>query len=107
MNEVSCPACATTNSRVAPFCTNCGSALPVPDSGRTQSAPDTDLTSRQELQDEINELRTILRDASGRLSYLQRLVNRLEPETETETPGEMSALAASSQVKPEQTRADV
>ena len=75
--------------------------------GHAQSAPDTDLASRQELQDEINELRTLLRDASGRLLDLQRRVNRLRPETETATPREMSAPAASSQVQPEQTCADV
>ena len=107
MSEVSCPVCATTNSGVAPFCANCGSALPTPGPGHTQSAPDTDLASRQELQDEIDELRTLLRDAAGRLLALQRRVNRLGPATETATPQETSAPAASSQVQLEQTRADV
>ena len=106
MPEVSCPVCATTNSRVAPFCTNCGSALPTPGPGHAQSAPDTDLASRQELQDEINELRILLRDASGRLLDIQRRVNQLEPETETPTPRETSAPAASSQVQPEPDVAD-
>ena len=45
-------------------------------SDREQSGRDTDPVSRQELQTEIDELRTILRDASGRLLYLQsRLID--------------------------------
>ncbi len=107
MSEVSCPVCATTNSGVAPFCANCGSALPTPGPGHAQSAPDTDPASRQELQDEIDELRTLLRDAAGRLLALQHRVNRLGTATETATPRETSAPAASSQAQLEQTRADV
>ena len=87
MPEINCPFCATTNSSVAPFCANCGSALPTPGrADREQSARDTDPVSRQELQTEINELRTILRDAAGRLLYLQRRLNRLDPQTETAAP---------------------
>ena len=87
MPEINCPFCATTNSSVAPFCTNCGSALPTPGrADREQSGRDTDPVSRQELQTEINELRTMLRDAAGRLLYLQRRLNRLDPQTETAAP---------------------
>ena len=87
MPEINCPFCATTNSRVAPFCANCGGALPTPGrADREQSGRDTDPVSRPELQTEINELRTILRDAAGRLLYLQRRLNRLDPQTETAVP---------------------
>ena len=85
--EINCPFCATTNSSVAPFCTNCGSALPMPGrADREQSGGNADPVSRQELQTEINELRAILRDASGRLLYIQRRLNRLDPQTETAVP---------------------
>ena len=85
--DVNCPACGTSNSRVAPFCTNCGCALPMPGQSEPQPAGiEPDPVSRQELQDEINELRAILRDASGRLLQLQRNVNRLEPQTENAEP---------------------
>ena len=60
---------------------------------REQSGRDTDPVSRQELQTEINELRTILRDAAGRLLYLQRRLNRLDPQTETAPPPAAAALA--------------
>ena len=106
MPEINCPFCATTNSRVAPLCTNCGSALPMPGhSDREQSGRDTDPVSRQELQTEIDELRTILRDASGRLLYLQSRLNRLDPQTETPTP-RAAAAAAPSQAHLEPASAD-
>ena len=104
--EVICPVCAATvNSSVAPFCTNCGSALLMSGPGHAQSGPDTDLASRQELQDEINELRTLLRNASGRLHYIQRRIDRLDAETETPAPQSI-ALAAPSQAQPEPDVAD-
>ena len=62
--------------------------------------------SRQELRDEINELRTILRDASGRLLQLQRNVNRLEPQTETDEPQRVATNAAPSHSQPESNVAD-
>lgn len=107
MLEVSCPVCATRNSRVAPFCTNCGSALPMfRHVGREQSGRDADPVSRQELQDEINELRTILRDASGRLLYLQSRINRVDDETEIAAQPETAPAAERSQTRTEPTGAD-
>ena len=50
--------------------------------GRVGSEPsgrNADPVSREELQTEIDELRTVLRDASGRLLDLQRGLNRLGP----------------------------
>ena len=73
--------------------------------GHAQSGPDTNLASRQELQDEIDELRTLLRNASGRLHYLQRRIDRLDAETETPAPQSI-ALAAPSQAQPEPDVAD-
>ena len=52
------------------------------ESDREQSERGAEPVSRQELQAEVNELRAVLRDTSGRLLDLQRRVNRLEPETE-------------------------
>ena len=72
-----------------------------------QAGIEPDPVFRQELQDEINELRTILRDASGRLLQLQRNVNRLEPQTENaEPPMTTAAAAAPSQARPRSTVAD-
>ena len=102
MSEINCPFCGATNSRVAPFCTNCGSALPMPgevDSG--QPRRDAVPLSREELQAEVNELRTVLRNASTRLLDLQRRINRLDPETPTAEP--RSAPAAPSPVQPDVT----
>ena len=62
---------------------------------REQSGRDTGPVSRQELQTEIDELRTILRDASGHLLYLQRRLNRLDPDTETAPPGAAPAVEPS------------
>lgn len=62
--------------------------------------------SRQELQDEINELRTILRDASGRLLRLQNSLNRLDPQTETARTPSNAAAAAPSETQPETTGRD-
>ena len=78
----------------------------MPGPGHAQSAPDTDLASRQELQDEINELRTILRDASGRLLALQRRVNRVDDETETAARQETAPAAERSQTRTELTGPD-
>ena len=104
MSEVSCPVCATPNSRVAPFCTNCGSALPMPGrADRERAGRAAEPVSRQELQDEIDELRTILRDASGRLLHLQGRVNRLDDETET--AAQESAPAVPPATQPERTAA--
>ncbi len=50
--------------------------------GSEQSGQDTDPVSRLALQSEIDELRTILRDASGRLLYLQRHLDQLDAPTE-------------------------
>ena len=78
----------------------------MPGPGHAQSAPDTDLASRQELQDEINELRTILQDASGRLLALQRRVNRVDDETETAARQETAPAAERSQTRTELTGPD-
>ena len=59
--------------------------------------------SRQELQDEINELRAILRDASGRLLQLQRNVNRLEPQTENAEPPRPAPTSTPPETQPEST----
>lgn len=102
LSEVNCPFCAATNSRFAPFCTNCGSALPMPgdvDSG--QSGRASGPLSREELQAEVNELRTVLRNASAHLLDLQRRINRLDPETPTAEP--RAAPAAPYQVPPDVT----
>ena len=107
MAVVNCPFCATLNSRVAPFCTNCGSALPMPgESDREQSERGAEAVSREDLQAEVNELRAVLRDASGRLLDLQRRINRLDPETETATPRATGAAAEPSQAEPEPTGDD-
>ncbi len=107
MSEINCPFCATTNSRVAPFCTNCGSALPMPGrADREQTGEQAGPVSRQDLQDEINELRTILRDASGRLLYLQSRVNRLDAEAETATQQDPAPAAEPSQTRTEPTGAE-
>ena len=71
--------------------------------GSGPSGRDADPVSRQELQTEIDELRTILRDASGRLLYLQRNLNRLDPETETGAPQETGPAAEPPQAQTEPT----
>ena len=107
MTAVNCPFCGTPNSRVAPFCTNCGSALPMlGESDREQSERGAEAVSREDLQAEVNELRTVLRDASGRLLDIQRRINRLDPETETATPRATGAAAEPFQAEPEPTGAD-
>ena len=107
LREVNCPFCATANSRVAPFCTNCGSALPMPDrAGGEQSGRDADPVSRQDLQAEIDELRTILRDASSRLLDLQRGLNRLDADAQTAAPQEPANAAVPSQAQPAPAGAD-
>ena len=71
--------------------------------GSDPSVRDADPVSRQELQTEIDELRAILREASGRLLYLQRNLNRLDPETETGAPQETAPAAEPPQAQTEPT----
>ena len=75
-------------------------------SDREQSERDAEPVSRQELQAEANELRTVLRDASARLLDLQRRINRLDPETETPVSRVTGAATVPSQVQPEPAGAD-
>jgi len=68
------------------------------DVDRGQSGRDSGPLSREELQAEVNELRTVLRNASTRLLDLQGRINRLDPETPAAEP--QAAPAAPSPVRP-------
>ena len=69
--------------------------------GGEHSGGQTDPVSQEELQAEINELRTVLRDASVRLLDLQRRLNRLNPQTGTaEHRAPAAAVPAEARLEP-------
>ncbi len=102
--ENTCPVCGTANPGAAAFCGNCGSVLSAPVQSELEPLePETNVPSRQNLQVEIDDLRDLLRDASGRLLNLQRRVDSLDSQTEGSGLPEQPTVITSTELPSEPT----